>query len=264
MRVDDRVAFYVGPLALVPQDAREFRLSVRDLGRVDRSDPYGGDLYRWVRGRRPEEMYTLHSGDTINALTGPTVLCKARRRGDRAVLAKLSQARHWAPAYALRDNLSWSAKHPSLCWRGTALTAQRRRAVRHAASVQGCDIVARHDRTLAEMCEHKWLLSLEGRDVATNLKWIAASGSCLVMPPPTCDSWAMETTLRPWVHYVPLQTDLSDLAETVRWLAKHDAECATIARASQQWFRANFGDRRREASIMQQVLDAYQRAQHAT
>lgn len=30
--------------------------------------------------------------------------------------------------------------------------------------------------------------------------------------------------VRPWVHYVPLKMDLSDLAEKLEWARTHDAE----------------------------------------
>ncbi len=39
----------------------------------------------------------------------------------------------------------------------------------------------------------------------------------------------MECTLLPWVHYVPLYANYSNLPEQVLWARKHDAECEQIS-----------------------------------
>lgn len=37
------------------------------------------------------------------------------------------------------------------------------------------------------------------------------------------------SALLPFVHYVPIQNDMSDLLEKIRWAQEHDGECRTIA-----------------------------------
>lgn len=37
------------------------------------------------------------------------------------------------------------------------------------------------------------------------------------------------SNLEPWVHYVPVSRDLSDLVEKVKWAKEHDTEAAKIA-----------------------------------
>jgi hypothetical protein len=37
------------------------------------------------------------------------------------------------------------------------------------------------------------------------------------MPQPHCESWLMETKLRPYVHYVPINKDMSNDKEMVKW-----------------------------------------------
>ena len=44
---------------------------------------------------------------------------------------------------------------------------------------------------------YKFILAIEGYDVATNLKWIMSSNSLAVMPRPTYATWFMEGTLIP-------------------------------------------------------------------
>ncbi len=69
--------------------------------------------------------------------------------------------------------------------------------------------------------QYKWLLCLEGNSMATAIAWMLASDSVVVMPPPTLEGWTLEGRLKPWVHYVPLESpDAIDV--TIRWLREHD------------------------------------------
>jgi spore maturation protein CgeB len=45
---------------------------------------------------------------------------------------------------------------------------------------------------------------------------------------PDNDYW-FKRYLKPMVHYVPIQYDLSDLAEKITWLVEHDDEAKKIA-----------------------------------
>jgi hypothetical protein len=48
---------------------------------------------------------------------------------------------------------------------------------------------------MAELLQYKYLLSLEGNDVLTRLKWMLASNSVVFMPPPTALPFTMESKL---------------------------------------------------------------------
>ena len=71
--------------------------------------------------------------------------------------------------------------------------------------------------THAQQMQYKYLLSLESHDTATQLKWWLASGSVVVMPTPTTESWLCEGQLVPWVHYVPLDAP-TDASKVLTWL----------------------------------------------
>jgi hypothetical protein len=45
----------------------------------------------------------------------------------------------------------------------------------------------------------------------------------------------MEELLIPWVHYIPIQSDLSDVEERVQWILEHDAQAQEIARRGRLW-----------------------------
>lgn len=72
-------------------------------------------------------------------------------------------------------------------------------------------------------------------DVSSGLKWALYSNSVVLMPRPTFTSWAMEERLAPWVHYVPLRDDLSDVEDRVRWVIDHPDQAQAIAYAGTLW-----------------------------
>ena len=63
-------------------------------------------------------------------------------------------------------------------------------------------MVANESMKVGTQLENKYLLAVEGVDKASNTQWIMMSGSVLVMPPPSQESWLLEGRLVPWVHYV--------------------------------------------------------------
>lgn len=72
-------------------------------------------------------------------------------------------------------------------------------------------------------------------DVGTGLKWALFSNSVVMMIPPKYTSWAMEELLVPWVHYIPLHEDLSDVEEKMRWVLDNDSSAEDIARQGSLW-----------------------------
>jgi len=95
--------------------------------------------------------------------------------------------------------------------------------------------LVRKKMDMKEILKHKYLLSLEGNDVASGLKWMLLSNSVVFMPPPTAVSWAMEDRLVPFYHYIPLRKDLTDLAAMVHWARQNDAICERISQQSTQY-----------------------------
>ena len=89
--------------------------------------------------------------------------------------------------------------------------------------------------SIAEMLEYKAIVMLEGNDVSSGLKWALYSNSVVMTQRPTLTSWAMEELLEPWVHYVPLSDDLSDVEEKMQWILEHDKEAQEIAHRSKLW-----------------------------
>lgn len=84
--------------------------------------------------------------------------------------------------------------------------------------------------SIADQLKYKIIISFEGNDVATGLKWNLLSNSVVLMPKPTKTTWAMENRLEPWVHYVPITSN--NVEEMVAWVIKHSNEARKIAERS--------------------------------
>ncbi|KAK1740878.1 hypothetical protein QTG54_008130 [Skeletonema marinoi] len=93
----------------------------------------------------------------------------------------------------------------------------------------------RKKQSLLEMNRYKYLLSIEGNDVATGLKWMLYSNYVVFMSRPTVATWAMEDLLVPFVHYIPLANDYSNLLEMVKWANEHDEACHEISQRATEF-----------------------------
>ena len=70
-----------------------------------------------------------------------------------------------------------------------------------------------HPISLYDHLAYKFIVALEGNDVASNPKWIMFSNSVAVMPKPRFETWFMEGRLIPNYHYVEIRDDYADLTE---------------------------------------------------
>ena len=209
------------------------------------------------------------------ALRAP-VLSKVRR-DESSVILRLNARRHWQPlprSFEI-DTTPWRQKRDAAVWRGGMGGTTRRNAngeyVQRAALVRRLDEWARDPHLdvrvvqLGDGSEEAWLskeqlmgykmiVSAEGNDVASGLKWNLLSSSTVVMPPPTVASWGLETLLVPWVHYVPLHANMSNLPQMARWCLDHPDECEAIG-VRGRCFAAAWLDEERERRIERAVVD---------
>jgi len=114
----------------------------------------------------------------------------------------------------------------------------------------------RSRKTIKEQLEYKYILSVEGNDVATNLKWILYSNSVLFMPKPCIESWIMESHLEPFIHYIPVTDNFSDIEEKMNWCNQNQKECLKIIQNSKDYIKL-FLNEKNENKIMKEVLKKY-------
>ena len=104
--------------------------------------------------------------------------------------------------------------------------------------------------------KYRYIISIEGNDVASNLKWIMASNSLCLMPAPVYETWFMEGTLQPGLHYVQLRSDFADLEEKILHYEKHPDQAREIVRNANAYVK-QFAHRRREQVLSLLVLYKY-------
>lgn len=184
------------------------------------------------------------SADGINN-QGLPALVKVRYINDArgGILCPLEYGRHWGEIKRVKD-ISWIKKKNKCIWRG-ASTGDKRVAfcklhdTKHdvGLSQSWVNYPIKNNLTVEEMLNYKYIVSIPGNDKDSGLNWKLASNSIVLMSPPTIESWLMEGLLQPYVHYVPLKEDYSDLDEIIEWCKTHDKECVEINRCANLFMR---------------------------
>lgn len=113
--------------------------------------------------------------------------------------------------------------------------------------------------SVEEQLKYKFILSIEGHDVATNLKWIMSSNSLCFMPTPKFETWFMEGKLIPNVHYVHVKDDYSDMIEKMDYYSNNENEALKIIENSKKWVE-KFRNEKLEKTLSIKVLEHYFKA----
>ncbi|HWU61065.1 MAG TPA: glycosyl transferase family 90 [Ensifer sp.] len=163
-------------------------------------------------------------GDIIHVPPVPTLLKSRPIQGENAnsVLMNLDKLRHFR---LFDDQVPFARKLPKAVWRGSMNNPLRANLVSSHAGSAFCD-VGHVSRSFTEVppkdillpqqqFAYRYILSVEGCDVATNLKWVMASNSVCLMPRPRYETWFMEGALVPGHHYVEVRDDFSDLENKI-------------------------------------------------
>ena len=82
--------------------------------------------------------------------------------------------------------------------------------------------------SVEEQLQYKFLICLEGNDVASNLKWAMSSNSIVVTPKMRYETWFMEGALEPGVHFIQVEDDWSDFEEKIRYYLDNPSESEDI------------------------------------
>lgn len=223
------------------------------------------DVTRWF----PKSLrWNFCPGDVYFTPDVPTVV-KSRLLGEgntNSVVLKLDKLRHFM---FVRDTKPFRAKRDCAIFRGKIRQSRRRTAFLEkffGHPMFDCGVVGRNEgcpeawmttkKTIREHLDYKFIIALEGNDVASNLKWVMSSNSLAVMTRPTCETWFMEGTLRAGYHYVEVADDFSDAEEKLRHYIEHPAEAEAIIRHAHEYV-AQFFDAEREELLQLMVMHKY-------
>ena len=110
--------------------------------------------------------------------------------------------------------------------------------------------------SIEDHLKYKFVLCVEGVDVATNLKWVMSSNSIAVMAKPKIESWFMESKLVADYHYIEINDDYSNLEEKLNYYINNLDECLKIIENANTYV-SQFKDYNREKLISLLVLEKY-------
>ena len=223
------------------------------------------DVTRWFPKRL---RWNFCPGDVYFTPPSPTVVKSRLLTTDNAnsVILKLDKLRHFM---FVNDEKSFREKSDRVIFRGKIRQSRVRTAFleRHFGHpLCDCGVVGRNEgcpdewmtekKTIKEHLDYKFIMALEGNDVASNLKWVMSSNSVAVMTRPTCETWFMEGLLRPGVHYIEVREDFADLEEKLQYYIAHPDEAETIIKNAHEYV-SQFWDNEREEIISLLVMKKY-------
>lgn len=228
---------------------------------------YFFDSYEYIRYFPIRLRWLFAFGDITEVPVEPAIV-KSRPvidANENSVLLNMDKVRHFV---FLKDPIPFTEKCNKVIFRGEIDGKPGRiRFMKRWFGDPVCDVgdVGRKPicldwkaemLTLYEHLNYKFIMALEGNDVASNLKWVMSSNSLAVMPRPSFETWFMEGKLIPNYHYVEIKPDYSDLKEQINYYIKHPDEAQEIIRHAHEWVK-QFQNKKRERLISLLVLEKY-------
>lgn len=228
----------------------------------DTSNPWGYGLERDIQ--ELDEYNNLHMNKSIVIVEDDgydnynvAAFVKTREIKDKncyQILGRLQYQRHWGylnepiQKYHLTE---WKYKKNEIVWRGAPTVGKWKNEL-YQDRKYFCDlyhkkynvgfntiwdnesesykILLKDSLNIEKQLEYKYIISIEGNEKDSGLNWKLRSNSLVIMRPPLFESWLMESKLEPWIHYVPLKNDFTNLDEIYNWCLNNDNKCKDIVR----------------------------------
>lgn len=252
-------------------------------------DRYVKPIQTALRRLNKDIVFRVRAEDNLLGFQSPTFVksCALTNDNSERYLLPLNHVRHFRHVPNVpKNDIPFEDKRDTLLWRGATtglfdrpgrVLIYRRFAewrdagfdVGYSNVVQLQKITERTGLTeadlnpcvkprlsLKDMLAYKYLLCLEGNDVSSALKWMLVSQSVVLMPKPLAGSWYCEDYLQPYVHYVPVAADLSDLEAQVTWCRQNQGACRAIS-ANAMAFMSPFLNAAEEDQLFLDVVSAY-------
>jgi len=259
------------------------------------SNPYSRDLKEVIQQTHLDQLYRhkrikYYPRDRVELFTDVPTLVKSRlitKDPHYSILCKLNIQRHFQMLTSVSSlDIPFHQKTNRLVWRGTSTgygfgndipyrSVSRETLVKTYAHslnpqldiglsglVQGGKKTHKYQPylkshlSIRDMLTYKYILSVEGNDVASNLKWALYSNSVVLMPLPMIESWILESHLIPNYHYILIQSDFSDLEQKIQWCDAHPDLCEQIIHHATEYIHL-FMHQENEQYLMKKVLQYY-------
>ena len=207
---------------------------------------------------RNTSQFLYAHGDVQHSTSFPC-FCKTRPIDDKTnIILLLNFKRHWKDVFNLpKIDKPFDKKKSIVIWRGGTTGNEKRSGNRFSLIEKWYDVsdfidvgfsqtskkkesfkkYVKSYKYINKLLQYKYLISAEGNDVSSGLKWMLYSQSVVIMPKPTIVSWFMEDHLVPFKHYVPIKNDWSDLLKMYNWCENNQNKCKDIINNANNYVR---------------------------
>ena len=236
-------------------------VAIKDYRIPEKIRVYYFDSIEYLRYFDKDHKFEIIPGDVTHIPAHPAIVKSRPIAGDIAnsVILNLDKARHFN---FVKDDVAFADKKDILVGRSGFQQPHRARFYELYANHPLCDLQKatrksdQHFLSIAGHLNFKFILALEGNDVATNLKWIMSSNSIAVMAKPTYETWFMEGHLIADYHYICIKDDYSDLPEKLAYYIENTEAALQIVQHAQTYVE-QFKNKKREDVIALSVLQKY-------
>lgn len=239
---------------------------VKDLLHPKTPKAYYFDTYDYAKYFDKNLLIDFAFGDVNTILPFPMITKSRPISGDNQnnILLNLDKARHFI---SVDDVIPFFEKQDLMI--GRCAVYQEHRSQFYEKNFQSnlCDIGQvnrvggrsewiKPKISISAHLDYKFILSLEGNDVATNLKWIMSSNSIAVSPPLKMETWYMEGTLVPDQHFIGINENYDNFEEKIQYYLDHPNEAKNILENAKA-YRNQFNQKNMEDLISLLVLKKY-------
>lgn len=260
----DRVNYYNKLDKIMPVGDKAIALAKMPILKSPKA--YNFDTFEHTRYFNKSLKANFLFGDVQHFEEVPTLQKSRPIAGNNpnAILLKLDKKRHFV---FIKDSTPFANKKDMMIGRGTVSQPHRIRFWEMYFNHPMFDLGQVNKKggnpawlkpkiPISAHLQYKFILSLEGHDVATNLKWIMSSNSIAVMPTPVYETWFMEGRLVPDYHYIHIKSDYSNVEEKLNYYLQHPQAAQAIINNANQYV-SQFVDKQREDLLSLLVLEKY-------
>ena len=261
---EERIAYYC-KTQLTKNTPTDY--CIEDLKSPKNPKAYYFDTYEYARFFDKNLKLNFVFGDVTHIPEFPAIVKSRPISNDNqnSILLKLDKPRHFV---WIKDDIPFLNKKDLMIGRGGIYQDHRYKFFEQYFNNSLCDLGQVNEVgggktewikpkiSIEKHLDYKFILSLQGNDVASNLKWIMSSNSIAVMPKPTIETWFMEGTLIAGVHYIEIKNDYSNLEEQLNYYINNPEECLQIIKNANEYCQ-KFQNKNIEDYCSFRVLEKY-------
>ena len=227
---------------------------------------YSYDFWRMAHRLGNSVQLPFRFGD-IREVPGGLAFVKSRpitEENQNSILLPLNTVRH---LNFVADKYDFAGKLNRAVWRGACYQPWRQKFVARYFDSELVDVADTAPKqtdvryrgewmSRSDQLRYKFIISIEGNDVASNLKWAMQSNSVVVMAAPKFETWFCEGRLIPGEHFICVNDDYNNVEQVVSDYLNRPDECTRIIRNA-NLYASQFLDLDRQFELGREVVRRY-------